>query len=93
MSNTSKQAMGFYAACLAKLNKNVTPAGQKFRIGTRVRIADNPVGHFSGYNATVKYTYAQMYGGTNTHSYCIDIDNIGEVSWYEENQLTLINKD
>jgi hypothetical protein len=47
--------------------------------------------HFQGgVNATVKYTYAHAYGGDDVKSYCLDIDNHGEVSWYEEHQLTAI---
>jgi hypothetical protein len=47
--------------------------------------------HFqSGVNATVKNTYAHAYGGDDVKSYCLDIDDYGEVSWYEEHQLTAI---
>ena len=47
--------------------------------------------HFrSGVLATVKYTYAHAYGGDDVTSYCLDIDDYGKVSWYEEHQLTKI---
>jgi hypothetical protein len=67
---------------------------QKFAIGSRVRIIKNlgpSMPHFpSGKNATVKYTYAYVYGGNDYKSYCLDVDDIGEVSWYYEQQLKSI---
>lgn len=88
------EAQMYTALCAANFNSTKTPDNQKFPSGTRVRIANNlgdSMSHFpSGYNATVLYSYAQMYGGDDTKSYCLNIDNIGQVSWYKEHQLTLI---
>ena len=87
-------AMEIYRAGLDRVETTPTPKGQKFPCGSRVRIADDLgpyMHHFeSGCNAAVKYTYAHAYGGDNCHSYCLDIDGVGEVSWYEEHQLTAI---
>jgi hypothetical protein len=41
-------------------------------------------------NATVVGTYAQQFGGGDVKSYTLDLDGIGENSWYQEDQLTLI---
>lgn len=55
--------------------------------------------HFdSDFNAIVEYTYAQKYGGDDINSYSLiqldENDNpINSISWYEENQLTLISDD
>jgi hypothetical protein len=73
------------------------PGGQKFPNGSRVRIADDlgdAMGHFqSGVNATIGYTYAHAYGGTDVKSYCLYIDDGGEAAWYYEHQLTAIEGD
>lgn len=69
------------------------PEGQKFPIGSRVRIGEMPVSmsHFRGNcDATVLYTYAHAYGGDDVRSYCLDVDGEGSVSWYSEDQLTLL---
>lgn len=69
------------------------PIGQKFAPGTRVRIADNlgpSMSHFpKGRFATVVSTYAHQYGGDDVKSYTLNIDGLGQHSWYEEHQLTL----
>jgi hypothetical protein len=89
------QAQGIYKAGLEKVATTPPPEGQKYAPGTRVRIADDlgpSMSYFtSGANATVKYTYAHAYGGSNVKRYCIDIDGRGEVSWYYEHQLTPID--
>lgn len=87
-----EEAKAFYAVGLEQVKTRPAPKGQKFPLGSRVRIADDlgpHMEHFeSGKNATVMYTYAHAYGGTDVKSYCLDIDGVGEVSWYEEYQLT-----
>lgn len=84
-----------YARSLDKVATTPEPQGQKFPDGSRVRIADDlgeGMSHFqSGVNAIVCYTYAHAYGGDDVKSYCLDIDDYGRVSWYEEWQLTAIN--
>ena len=67
---------------------------QKFIAGTRVRVADNlGIGkeHFqSGVNATIISSHAEEYGGYDFDNYTISIDGWGEVAWYQEHQLTVI---
>ena len=53
--------------------------------------------HFEfNFDAIVGGTYSQLYGGEDTDSYCIyQIENgkiINRISWYEEDQLTLLEK-
>ena len=88
------QAQGVYAAGLKKVATTSEPEGQKFPNGSRVRIGKMPsyMSHFQGEcDATVKYTYAHAYGGSDVKSYCLDIDGYGGASWYEEGQLTAIS--
>lgn len=88
----SLAAKSIYNQGLKNVKEKPIPKGQKFPPGTRVRICDDLgpcMSHFeSGVNATVKYTYAHAYGGGDVKSYCLDIDNYGETSWYNEWQLT-----
>jgi hypothetical protein len=90
----SAQAKAMHETGLGRVKNNPEPAGQKFPCGSRVHIADDlgpHMSHFeSGMDATVKYVYAHAYGGDDVTSYCLDIDGVGEVSWYEEDQLTEI---
>ena len=60
------------------------PEGQKFDVGSRVRIFTRSA------NATVLHTYAHAYGGSDAKSYCLDIDGKGSSAWYKESQLTQI---
>lgn len=79
---------------MARVASTPPPDGQLYPPGQRVRIADDlgsSMAHFpKGVNGTVHHTYAHAYGGGNTKSYCIDIDGHGQVSWYEEHQLSPI---
>lgn len=88
------QAQNRYQAGLQQVRSEPEPEGQKFPCRSRVRIADDlgsGMSHFiAGCNATVEYTYAHAYSGNDVKSYCLNIDGIGEVSWYEERQLTAI---
>ncbi len=89
------QASSIYYSGLQRVKDTAPPKGQKYLPGMRVRIADDLgecMSHFQkGKNATVKYTYAHAYGGSDVKTYCLDIDDYGEVSWYYEHQLTPIN--
>ena len=89
-----EQAKSIHAAGMGRVANEPEPDGQLFPCGSRVRIADDLgefMSHFeSGKNATVKYTYAHAFGGGNVKSYCLDIDGVGQVSWYYEYQLTAI---
>ena len=69
---------------------------QKFNKGDKVRVADDlgrSMSHFqSGVDAIVIGSYKDQFGGRNTKSYTIHIQGQGTCSWYEEHQLTLIEK-
>ena len=72
---------------------------QKFFKGDLVHVGEMPVymDHFEGNcKAIVLYTYAEEYGGgaKEEKQYCLHIlPRGGEVSWYEEKQLTLVEAD
>ena len=87
-------ARGTYRSGLRNVESDPEPRGQKFPIGSRVYIQQDLgpcMSHFtSGCSATVKYTYAHAYGGEDILSYCLDVDGHGEISWYKEHQLTLL---
>ena len=92
----SAQASSYHASCMARMATTPVPEGQKFQPGERVRIAQDLgffKSHFPGKGcmATVKHTYAHAYGRDDVKSYCLDIDGIGEVSWYDESDLTAEN--
>ena len=94
MSTREQQAQSYYEQSRQRVKETQPPACQKFMPGTRVRIADDlgpGMRHFpAGKTGTVLYTYAHAYGGNNVRSYCIDIDEIGEVSWYYAEQLSAV---
>ncbi len=86
-------ATAHYKLGLERVATTPYPEGQKFAPGSRVRITDDlgySMEHFPGAGklATVKYTHAHAYRSTSVKSYCLDIDDYGEVSWYSEHQLT-----
>jgi len=87
-------ATGIYNQGLENVNHDPEPKGQKFAVGSRVHIADDlgsTMRHFkSGCDATVEYTYAHAYGGSDVKSYSLIIDNHGSSAWYNEWQLTAI---
>ena len=86
------EAKDIYKQGLENVKSRPVPEGQKYLPGERVRIKSNlgsTMSHFpNGRLATVKYTYAHAYWGNNVKSYCLDVDDIGEVSWYQENQIS-----
>lgn len=69
---------------------------QKFKKYDHVMIAKylgKCASHFpSDHEAIVMYSYKDKYGGDTDgkHEYCVYIKGMGEVSWYESDQLTLI---
>ena len=84
-------AKSVYEAGLEKVRNTPEPEGQKFHIGERVWIGNMPsyMSHFrNNIWATVQYTYAHAYGGSDTKSYSLNIDGFGSSAWYEENQLS-----
>ena len=71
-------------------------SNQKFHKGDLVQIGAMPdyMRHFQGNcRAIVIGSYADQYGGNDHDSYTLFIEGQGETSWYEENQLTLIEAD
>jgi hypothetical protein len=71
---------------------------QKFFNGDLVQIGEMPecMRHFKGNcKAIVLYTFAEQYGGgaRQEKQYCLYIPRKGDVAWYMENQLTLIEPD
>lgn len=69
---------------------------QKYKKGDHVRVAKELGSMMSHFNADCEAiiigSYKDQYGGDDTKSYTIHIKGHGEVSWYEEDQLTLIEK-
>jgi len=67
---------------------------QKYNKGDHVQVAKDlgpMMSHFeSDCEAIVMYTYSEEYGGGDIDSYCIHIKGCGQVSWYHEPQLELI---
>lgn len=76
------------------MNKDINM--QKFTKGDLVRVAEDlgeDMSHFENdCNAIVIGSYAEQYGGNDYTSYTIYIENHGKTSWYDENQLVLIEK-
>jgi hypothetical protein len=74
---------------------------QKFFRGQRVRICDKfpeYMSHFSGTGcvAIVQYSYSDVYGPPHEGDYSLLIfenNHWFSVSWYKEDQLTLIDND
>ncbi len=75
---------------------------QKFLKGYEVKVdSEMPpmMAHFeSGFNGIVDHTYSEAYGGDNINQYCLVVldENrkpINKISWYYENQLTLVSDD
>lgn len=70
---------------------------QKFNHGDLVHIAahlGSRMGHFrADVDAIVIASYAEQFGGGNRRDYTVHIKGCGKVSWYGEEQLTLIKHD
>jgi len=95
-SQREAQAMATYNAGLRRIKETPEPKGQKYPRGTRVFI--RPLGgdmaHFKhSCWATVEYTYAHAYGGSetgwNARQYSLNIDGHGSSAWYPEEALSL----
>ncbi len=88
------QAKVIYEQGLEKVRSTPNPEGQKFPAGSRVRIEDDlgrSMSHFpSGTDATVEYTHAHAYGGSDVKLYSLLIDGRGSCAWYHEHQLKAI---
>lgn len=67
---------------------------QKFQRGDLVRVAKDLGPHMSHFTADCEAivigSYADQYGDSDTKSYTLHLKDRGESSWYEEQQLTLI---
>lgn len=70
---------------------------QKFHRGDHIRIADDlgsAMRHFpSGLRGFVMGSYRDQYGNGERNLYTVDVEKHGETSWYNEDQLTLIEAD
>lgn len=92
-----REAEAFHDAGMIRARTAPAPSKQKFRCGQRVRIAadlGSAMKHFPADRlATVRYTHAHAYGGDSVKSYCLDVDGIGEISWYEERQLIPVEEE
>lgn len=90
------EASAYYNHSMEKLKVTPEPDGQKFPVGSRVHICNDlgsSMSHFeSDCDATVEYTYAHAFGGSDIKSYSLIIDGVGSVAWYHENQLTAIEE-
>jgi len=88
------EAEAYYQAGLERVKTSPIPLGQRFIPGTRVSIASDlgeSMNHFpKGCSASVLFTYAHAYGGSNVTSYCLDVDGRGATAWYQEHQLELL---
>lgn len=92
------QAKSIHAEGLRKVRETPEPKGQKFPVGSFVRISKNlgeSMSHFeSGLPAQVEHTYAHAYWGSDVDSYCLNVRHKpgmwSTVAWYHEHQLTLI---
>ena len=94
-----------YAAAVQELNARPPKADlpkQRFKRGSKVHVCKEMplyMSHFeSDFDAIVKYTYGQKFGGSDVDSYALimldDSDKpINSVAWYEEDQLTLVSDD
>lgn len=92
-----EEANAVYAWGMHRVKTTPAPKGQKFPVGCRVKIADD-LGEFmkhfpAGNMATVEFTHAHAFDSSDTDSYSLDIDGIGSVAWYKEDQLTEIKND
>lgn len=69
---------------------------QKFQKGDLVHIAADlgaSMSHFTAdVDAIVIGSYADQYGGNNTKDYTLHLKSKGQVSWYYETQLTLLER-
>lgn len=88
------EAQAYHRVGMMRVQTDPEPEGQVFPCGSRVHIAKDlgmPMSHFpADKDATVVYCYAHAFGGDDVENYCLNIDDIGEVSWYYAYQLTLI---
>ena len=95
MQNAAHDAHSYHSAAMRRVETTPAPDEQKFKPGARVRITDHlgtPMNYFpAGRLATVLHTYAHAFERDDERSlklYCLDVDGIGSVAWYEEWQLT-----
>ena len=88
------QAQSRYEEGIKRVKETPEPAGQKFKCGQRVKIADDLgeyMDHFkSGIEAVVDHTYAHAFGGDDVKRYSLMFDDGSSSAWYEEHQLTAV---
>ena len=85
-----------------KKHEEKVAESQKFKRGWAVRVSSEMpkcMSHFeSGFVGVVQYTHGQKYRSDDFNSYSLivldeDGEPINAISWYKENQLTLISDD
>lgn len=102
--NRYEEAQGYYATGLHRVKTTKAPSGQKFPVGSFVKIAKDlgpNMSHFTSDKfAQVEYTYSHAfppedgYGGKDIKNYSLLIryspSKWSSSAWYMENQLTLV---
>ena len=86
------EAEAYHAASMERVRTTPAPAGQKYPVGSFVKISGNErrIGH-SKY-ACVEHTHAHAFGGNDWKSYSLNIQcDVGDwitVAWFNEEDLT-----
>ena len=69
---------------------------QKFKAGAKVLVQVEGTGwerHLEeGRPATVLYSYGEKYGGGDFSEYSLDFSGDGQMSWFDEKDLTEVEK-
>ena len=89
--NKSIDTISYRDLALARVAIAPQPLHQKFDVKSRVRINTQSDSFENGKLATVLYTYAHAFSGTDYKHYALDVDGMGYRAWYLEEQLTAIN--
>lgn len=87
-------AKAYYQNGLERVANTPEPEGQKFPVGSRVKILGDASPHpriGTGKVAVVEYVYAHAYGGDNVKSYSLNIDG-NSWAWYDESQLERVSE-
>jgi len=85
------QENAYHQQGMERVKNTPPPKDQKFPPGARVKIRKDLVSananFSSGREATVLCTHAHAFGSKSSNEYCLDIDEVGRVAWYEEQDL------
>lgn len=88
------ESQAYHDQAMKRVQNTPEPKGQKFPCGSRVQISDD-LGPDMKYfpknrQATVMHTYAHAFGGNDVKQYHLNVDECGEVAWYNEHQLSIV---